>query len=620
MGGKNMKKRKVKTTLEFESILNHYLTNNIPLAIMDDFYELNLRQRGFMLNRVYDYSSKEDSIGSIVNSNENLGVSEAYLLMTHNVPEESPVSYEEQKALFKEKEELEQKLKIIEQEVILEDLPYMKDINKEISELDPHDLDLAIKIHERFNDKIELDDDLNDKSNLVDEDEVRETIQKEYNIDDNRIDYLLELFAKYSGLLASKKEFVQKIARNNVSEYQKLKDKYNNLMDSIIKKNVKLANWVVRKYFKYVPAEMEEMQAYALEGLVIAVNTHDYKLGYRFSSLATVIIKHKIQRHFKLLTGITWNDYLCVCRYNQALSNYQEMMESDEIVSVYDLYNSNLFGFSMQELTKGEYFSNFLTLPFSNVIPIDPLDLRDRKHDMLKTMDDYTEEDNYEDDANNKLKLVYDNEDELDIAEINSLRANINEVLETLTEREQGVLRMRFGLDGDDPMTLEQVAAKFFVTRERVRQIEAKALRRLRHPSRANRINIYRDKNSHYYEESDLPYWVESLKPGSDESIFSLMLLDYIEDREFYKVKHLELARRYNISYYKNWYTGELNPSVNDHLLKFERIVAVLATYQTYTNIYDVKREVEEKTEIILPVDFYMCYLRNVAKISAKRL
>lgn len=615
-----MKKRKVKTTLEFESILNHYLTNNIPLAIMDDFYELNLRQRGFMLNRVYDYSSKEDSIGSIVNSNENLGVSEAYLLMTHNVPEESPVSYEEQKALFKEKEELEQKLKIIEQEVILEDLPYMKDINKEISELDPHDLDLAIKIHERFNDKIELDDDLNDKSNLVDEDEVRETIQKEYNIDDNRIDYLLELFAKYSGLLASKKEFVQKIARNNVSEYQKLKDKYNNLMDSIIKKNVKLANWVVRKYFKYVPAEMEEMQAYALEGLVIAVNTHDYKLGYRFSSLATVIIKHKIQRHFKLLTGITWNDYLCVCRYNQALSNYQEMMESDEIVSVYDLYNSNLFGFSMQELTKGEYFSNFLTLPFSNVIPIDPLDLRDRKHDMLKTMDDYTEEDNYEDDANNKLKLVYDNEDELDIAEINSLRANINEVLETLTEREQGVLRMRFGLDGDDPMTLEQVAAKFFVTRERVRQIEAKALRRLRHPSRANRINIYRDKNSHYYEESDLPYWVESLKPGSDESIFSLMLLDYIEDREFYKVKHLELARRYNISYYKNWYTGELNPSVNDHLLKFERIVAVLATYQTYTNIYDVKREVEEKTEIILPVDFYMCYLRNVAKISAKRL
>ena len=71
------------------------------------------------------------------------------------------------------------------------------------------------------------------------------------------------------------------------------------------------------------------------------------------------------------------------------------------------------------------------------------------------------------------------------------LRDNIEEVLDALSDREAKVLRMRFGLNGGKAMTLEEVGQKFGVTRERIRQIEAKALRKLRHPSRRKRLQDY---------------------------------------------------------------------------------------------------------------------------------
>lgn len=71
------------------------------------------------------------------------------------------------------------------------------------------------------------------------------------------------------------------------------------------------------------------------------------------------------------------------------------------------------------------------------------------------------------------------------------LREQISEVLDTLTERERNVLRLRFGLDDGRSRTLEEVGKEFNVTRERIRQIEAKALRKLRHPSRSKKLRDY---------------------------------------------------------------------------------------------------------------------------------
>ncbi|MBO4337982.1 MAG: RNA polymerase sigma factor RpoD [Lachnospiraceae bacterium] len=80
-----------------------------------------------------------------------------------------------------------------------------------------------------------------------------------------------------------------------------------------------------------------------------------------------------------------------------------------------------------------------------------------------------------------------------DAAAFTLLREQLNEVLETLTEREQKVLKLRFGLDDGNARTLEEVGKVFDVTRERIRQIEAKALRKLRHPSRSKKLKDYLD-------------------------------------------------------------------------------------------------------------------------------
>ncbi len=80
-----------------------------------------------------------------------------------------------------------------------------------------------------------------------------------------------------------------------------------------------------------------------------------------------------------------------------------------------------------------------------------------------------------------------------DAAAFTLLKEQLQEVLGTLTEREQKVLRLRFGLDDGRARTLEEVGKEFNVTRERIRQIEAKALRKLRHPSRSKKLKDYLD-------------------------------------------------------------------------------------------------------------------------------
>ncbi len=80
-----------------------------------------------------------------------------------------------------------------------------------------------------------------------------------------------------------------------------------------------------------------------------------------------------------------------------------------------------------------------------------------------------------------------------DAASLVLLKEQINQVLSTLTPREEAVLRLRFGLEDGRSRTLEEVGQQFNVTRERIRQIEAKALRKLRHPNRSNKVRDYLD-------------------------------------------------------------------------------------------------------------------------------
>ena len=81
----------------------------------------------------------------------------------------------------------------------------------------------------------------------------------------------------------------------------------------------------------------------------------------------------------------------------------------------------------------------------------------------------------------------------VEAATAQGLSESTQEVLEGLTARESKVLRMRFGIDMNTDHTLEEVGKQFDVTRERIRQIEAKALRKLRHPSRSEQLRSFLD-------------------------------------------------------------------------------------------------------------------------------
>jgi RNA polymerase primary sigma factor len=82
----------------------------------------------------------------------------------------------------------------------------------------------------------------------------------------------------------------------------------------------------------------------------------------------------------------------------------------------------------------------------------------------------------------------------VDMATAEGLREAMREILSSLTAREAKVLRMRFGIDMNTDHTLEEVGKQFDVTRERIRQIEAKALRKLRHPSRSEILKSFLDE------------------------------------------------------------------------------------------------------------------------------
>ena len=81
----------------------------------------------------------------------------------------------------------------------------------------------------------------------------------------------------------------------------------------------------------------------------------------------------------------------------------------------------------------------------------------------------------------------------VDAASMALMREQLSDVLKTLTPREARVLSLRYGLDDGNPKTLEEVGKEFNVTRERIRQIEAKALRKLRHPSRSKKLKDFLD-------------------------------------------------------------------------------------------------------------------------------